>query len=357
MISRRARCFGSQVLLRQVLINLLLNAARFTKAGAVTLECEVIELDTQDQDDEESAPMLSAEAAGCAVTFRVRDTGCGMPPEVMADLFQQFATRGGNGVGLACAQKIIQAHGAVIQATSPCVDPSMGSQAATDAGVGPGSEFRFHLVCMYPHTDVRLAPVTYLTTYPARPPSPSSPGGFGAHSRGPPAETSAMAPSEMSSVRNCEVPPSHRPPLPPQPLRVLVADDLKINREVVMRGLCKTPAATVRTYACTFVQAATAADVVRLVQSEGEGFDLILLDDYFGHGQLTGTEVAKQLRAEDHNDVTIVLCTGESLTEGELADKLRGGIDDVFGKPLPNPHDGSLHQRVSRALRARSATG
>jgi signal transduction histidine kinase len=59
---------------RQILLNLLSNAGKFTQQGTVTLEAERGALDGR----------------GDWVTFRIRDTGMGMTPEQQARLFQAF---------------------------------------------------------------------------------------------------------------------------------------------------------------------------------------------------------------------------------------------------------------------------
>ena len=98
--------------LRQVLINLLNNAIKFTAQGEIGLR---ISLDRQ-----------SDEMA--LVRFRVSDTGIGIPPEVQERLFQAFAqadastTRkyGGTGLGLAiCKQLVSKMHGEIGVESSP----------------------------------------------------------------------------------------------------------------------------------------------------------------------------------------------------------------------------------------------
>ena len=77
--------------IRQMLLNLLSNAAKFTEGGTVTLSAERV-----------------VDPDGDRMIFRVRDTGIGMTPEQLAALFQRFqqadasTTRrfGGTGLGL-----------------------------------------------------------------------------------------------------------------------------------------------------------------------------------------------------------------------------------------------------------------
>ncbi|MGD2181063.1 ATP-binding protein [Lusitaniella coriacea] len=103
--------------LRQVLINLLGNAIKFTDQGAVTLKV----------DRAEQRPDSNL----IAIRFQVADTGVGMTPENLTKLFQAFEQVGdrerqaeGTGLGLAISQQIVQLMGGQIQVTS---QPGVGS--------------------------------------------------------------------------------------------------------------------------------------------------------------------------------------------------------------------------------------
>ena len=118
--------------LRQVLINLLGNAAKFTTDGVITLKCrrEVI-------------------AGSEQLLINVVDTGIGIPQEQLGRLFENFqqvdtsSTRryGGTGLGLAISRRLARALGGDVTATSevgkgstftltlPTAAPSAGLQA------------------------------------------------------------------------------------------------------------------------------------------------------------------------------------------------------------------------------------
>ena len=93
---------------RQVLLNLLGNASKFTTNGTITLEVE-------------RARQLSD-----WIVFRVKDTGIGMSPEEQKGLFREFKQGRtaqqrpdrGSGLGLAISQALCQLMGGVIQAES-----------------------------------------------------------------------------------------------------------------------------------------------------------------------------------------------------------------------------------------------
>jgi CheY-like chemotaxis protein/anti-sigma regulatory factor (Ser/Thr protein kinase) len=95
---------------RQILLNLLTNAARFTDRGGVT---------------------ISASCHDHEVLVTVADTGVGMTPDEIRLAFEPFGqvrsqhrTRVGNGLGLAISQRFIEMHGGTMWAES---QPSAGT--------------------------------------------------------------------------------------------------------------------------------------------------------------------------------------------------------------------------------------
>lgn len=105
--------------LAQVISNLLNNAARYTEPrGRIDL-------------------LVSHDSSG--VVIRVRDTGIGIPPDVLPQVFDMFVqgsegrarASGGLGIGLALARRLVELHGGTISARSN--------------GAGAGSEFTIRL--------------------------------------------------------------------------------------------------------------------------------------------------------------------------------------------------------------------
>ena len=113
------RIAGDPARLRQVLVNLLDNAVRFTERGHVTLE-------------------LGTDPAGGGVRFAVADTGIGIAPHRHARIFEAFTQaecstsrrHGGSGLGLGITRQLVGL---------------MGADLRLESEVGAGSRFSFEL--------------------------------------------------------------------------------------------------------------------------------------------------------------------------------------------------------------------
>ncbi len=125
---------GDPTRLRQVLVNLLGNAVKFTEKGEVALEVGVLE----------------NRADTSVIGFEVRDTGVGIALEAHKNIFDAFSQAdgsmnrkyGGTGLGLAICKQLCE---------------MMGGSITVDSTPGMGSTFKFHVRLKRPQTQT---PVT-----------------------------------------------------------------------------------------------------------------------------------------------------------------------------------------------------
>ncbi len=118
--------------LRQILINLLGNAVKFTHQGEVIVEVRNLTGRDWGREARFSSPSSLQSPAANLLHFAVRDTGIGLPPERRNHLFQSFSqvdastTRkyGGTGLGLAICKKLTELMGGEIGVES---EPGKGS--------------------------------------------------------------------------------------------------------------------------------------------------------------------------------------------------------------------------------------
>ncbi len=237
--------------LRQVLLNLLTNAVKFTDAGRVDIE---------------------ARYEGEAERFRVavRDTGVGVPAELAGRLFQRFSQidgsnsrqHGGTGLGLAISKGLIE---------------MMGGEIGVDSVVGRGSTFWFAIA----------APAL-----------------------------GEAAPGE-AAAEDVEV----------GRMRLLVVDDVAVNRELVSAMLAPFDVA--------ITQAASGGEAVSAATASA--FDLILMDLQMPGMDGLAATAAIRGGAGPNRDTPILALTANVLPD-QIEACRRGGMDDHVGKPI-DPKD------------------
>lgn len=122
---------GDITRLRQVLVNLLNNAIKFTGEGEVVVYVSAKPLETKALEAEIGLEVI-AEATPYEIQFDVKDTGIGIPPDKLERLFKSFSqvdastTRkfGGTGLGLAISKQLSELMGGKIWVSS---EVSLGS--------------------------------------------------------------------------------------------------------------------------------------------------------------------------------------------------------------------------------------
>ena len=128
-----AQVEGDAQRLRQVLVNLVGNALKFTEKGSVVVSVEKLAPAVADTENPQSMRLH----------FAVRDTGIGIPPDRLARLFRPFSQAdvstarkyGGTGLGLVISRRLVEL---------------MGGRMWAESVPGEGSTFHFTVNLMVP---------------------------------------------------------------------------------------------------------------------------------------------------------------------------------------------------------------
>ena len=401
---------GDSERLRQILLNLVGNAVKFTQSGGVGIRVET--------------------AADGRIEIAVADTGPGIPAERAAAIFEEFeqadATtarhHGGTGLGLTIARRLARAmggdvtvasrpgEGATFTLTLPL--PRVGLRGLPEP-LADWEDKRFLIVSGAAFSAAHIAEclrrrgagVEVAADAPAASGLLAGPGRYDAVliDHGPSVETVRglaataraagihdvvvmLSPSERRSlgspfaagfsgflvkpVRARSLyerlgPPAGMgvPPAPAVPedglartktgrgLRVLVAEDNEINALLVTR--------TLERFGCVPVRARDGAQAVALLRESltggGEGFDLVLLD--IRMPELDGLSVARRLRALEQEAGAsrrlAVLALTANTTEADRRAALDAGMDDCLAKPLSREALRAWIERISPQKEAR----
>ena len=263
--------------LRQVLLNLLTNAVKFTDAGEI---------------------VVAAGHTGAALRIAVRDTGPGLTEAQGQRLFQRFSQvdgsharqHGGAGLGLAICKGLVE---------------MMGGEIGLDSQVGLGSTFWFTV-----RAPVSAAPPVAASP-PAAPPT-------AAHKAAAPVAASPVVLSDVSEAAG------HSPDDDDlNALRLLVVDDVAVNRELVI--------ALLSPFDVAITQAASGTEAVDAALAKP--FDLILMD--LQMPGMDGLAAAVAIRAHaDLNATTPILALSANILPTHVAQCLAAGMDDHIGKPI-----------------------
>ena len=115
--------------LKQVLINLAGNAIKFTEKGSVSLKVSSEQLEVSSGELAVSSPQLamgSQQSAVRSITFKVIDTGIGIPKDKLEAVFESFSQAhvsdarkfGGTGLGLSISKQLVELMGGAINIDS-----------------------------------------------------------------------------------------------------------------------------------------------------------------------------------------------------------------------------------------------
>jgi PAS domain S-box-containing protein len=271
--------------LTQVITNLLTNAVKFTPdKGTITI----------------GAKKIAREPGSCTLEISVSDTGIGISEEQQANLFQSFVQVdnsisrkfGGTGLGLAISKKIVEKMNGTIRLQSE---------------LGKGSSFIFTIRADVPETHEA------------------------------PAESPAAA---MPPSAETEGPPEDDRPADFSGKRILLAEDVEINREIVITVL--GPMGIV------IDEAVDGHEAFEKFSAAPDTYDLIFMDIHMPG--MDGYETARKIRAseaerrekmefpeetpkEHPQDVPIIAMTANVFKE-DVEKCLAAGMNGHVGKPL-----------------------
>ncbi|MCT7949685.1 response regulator [Ancylothrix sp. C2] len=281
--STPATMYADVTKVRQILFNLLSNAAKFTENGTVTLSVKSAQANSSGEiifSESEGESFSRSNLSEKWIVFQVRDTGIGMNKEQMETIFQAFiqadssTTRkyGGTGLGLAITRHFCQL---------------MGGDIKVESRISQGSSFTAWL--------------------PARVIDPKN--------RKPPLQPPA---NSLTTVN-----PSSQP-------RVLVIDDDIAVRELIERRLSKEG---------FDIQTATTGEMGLQLAKEKKP-DVIILDVMIG--EMTGWTVLSALKSDpDTASVPVIVAT--IMDEKNLGFSL--GASDFLPKPIDRNRLLSVLQR------------
>jgi PAS domain S-box-containing protein len=248
-----ARLTADSGRLRQVLLNLLGNAIKFTPAGSVTVN------------------IAHETDLGGRLRVRVTDTGPGISGEHLDRLFQRFSQidgsnsreHGGTGLGLSISKGLVE---------------MMGGEIGVDSRPGQGASFWFTVAA--PISEPAMA---------------------------------AEPPPDEDWERG--------------PLKVLVVDDVAVNRELIKAMLAP--------FDLDLSEASNGADAVDAALRHS--YDLILMD--LQMPGMDGLAATRAIRANcEPNRSTPILAVSANVLPAQVEACLRAGMNDHIGKPI-DPRD------------------
>ncbi|MBY0013844.1 PAS domain S-box protein [Paenibacillus typhae] len=293
--------------LRQVLVNLVSNAVKFTEQGTVA-----ITVDTE----------FCTSRHRMTLKFSVQDTGIGIPPEKQSLLFQSFSQLhpainrkyGGTGLGLSICKRLVEL---------------MGGAIAVDSREGEGSDFYFTLPM---HVDAE----TYKDSGETDKAEPKDHDSLKAGTAG--SATYALPEPGGTSLESTgdhvEVEPKYGP------LRILVAEDHPVNQRLLLTMLKK------RGYTADLAENGRQA-LHNVLQKP---YDLVFMDVQMP--VMSGLTAAARIREQLAPDRLPYLVAVTAFTRPEDRERcLAVGMEDFIGKPF----QASDIERVLQARQERIA--
>ncbi|MEH6559206.1 MAG: ATP-binding protein [Oceanicoccus sp.] len=271
------RLMGDSTRLRQVIINLVGNALKFTETGSVSVSISATQKDT----------------SHVLFLFEVNDTGIGIPLQVREKIFSDFTqaddsiTRnyGGTGLGLAVSRNIVKL---------------MQGQIGVDSIEGQGSRFWFTLPLGLSREKpgIQVEKTSPLESSTER----------AAHISGPGDDSSSS--TERAQYQ----------------ARILVVDDSDVNQFILIETMTK--------FGIDTVAVGSGAEAITALK-EGH-FDLVVMDIQMPY--MSGIEATARIRESERlisckNPMPIIAFSANAM-QGDRERFLQAGMDDYLSKPL-----------------------
>lgn len=263
---------SDEIKLRQILINLLNNAIKFTQEGGVTLRVAVgkgqIDNNRQDACLTDNRDVFFTQQI--TIIFEVEDTGVGISPEELDNLFEAFfqsksgkASQEGTGLGLAIARQFVKL---------------MGGEITVNSQVGHGSIFKFNIqVSIVDTVDIQIKPQTRRVI--------------------------ALEPNQPY-------------------YRILIVDDRWENRHLLLKLL--------HSFGFELKEASNGVEAIEIWENWHP--HLIWMD--MRMPVMNGYEATQQIKATTKGQATAIIALTASSLEEERAVILSSGCDDFVRKPF-----------------------
>ncbi|KAK8862425.1 histidine kinase HHK1p [Apiospora arundinis] len=279
--------YGDPIRLHQVLGNLISNSLKFTEDGAVTI----------------GARIDSETAENATLTFWVRDTGIGIPPEQLIKLFQPFSQAdastarkyGGSGLGLSICKSLIETmmKGRIELESEENIGTTVWFSVTFDKAkpeVSAGDAQTIHM----PQIIDKPQKTSKSSTNP--PPNPF-----------------------MDLTR-----------IPKDEIRVCIAEDNLINQRIAIQYVRKLGYTKVDAYE----NGLKAVEGLREQAKSGNPYHVVLMDVQMPI--LDGYEATKLLRRDDIEIVrkVLVIAMTASAIQGDREKCLAAGMNDYLAKPV-----------------------
>ncbi|KAI2641971.1 putative histidine kinase HHK1p [Xylaria nigripes] len=281
--------YGDPIRLHQVLGNLIGNSLKFTEDGSITIGAKV------DSDWPEKVKL----------TFWVRDSGIGIPPEQLKSLFQPFSQAdastarkyGGSGLGLSICKSLIETM--------------MKGQIKLESQENAGTTVWFTVIFDKAKPEVSAGDIQNIQAPPK------------------PIEQPPVSP-QLPINEKSPAPRMDLTAIPKKELRICIAEDNLINQRIAIQYVRKLGYVHVDAYD----NGLKAVEGLRRKAQEGVPYHVMLMDVQMPI--LDGYEATKLLRQDSREEVRsiLVIAMTASAIQGDREKCLAAGMNDYLAKPV-----------------------